>query len=107
MHALAWHVTIGTGVCNVLGRAVEQALDRYLESISASDTLLVPLRDAAAHTGERAEHLAWLIRQGRLPGVKQGRNWHVSIEAVRAYQREVASRSTPRGRPPKERHDTR
>lgn len=94
-------------ICNVLGRAVEQALDRYLESISASDTLLVPLRDAAAHTGERAEHLAWLIRQGRLPGVKQGRNWHVSIEAVRAYQREVASRSTPRGRPPKERHDTR
>lgn len=89
-----------TPIINLLGRAVEQALDRYLESIAAADAAPVLLREAAARTGERAEHLAWLIRQGRLPGVKQGRSWYVHIEAVTRYQAEVADKRIPRGRPP-------
>src|SRR6266545_2532488 len=85
---------------NLIGRAVEQALDRYLESIEASDAIPLPLSEVAERTGERAEHLAWLIRKGRLSAVKRGRRWFATVEAVERYRREVAGREIPRGRPP-------
>lgn len=88
-----------TPICNLIGRAVEQALDRYLESIEASDAIPLPLREVAARTGYRAEHLGWLIRKGRLSAVKRGRCWFASIEAVERYRREVKSYDIPRGRP--------
>lgn len=102
LHGLHQAQTSGnhTPICNLIGRAVEQALDRYLESIEASDAIPLPLSEVAQRTGYRAEHLAWLIRKGRLPAVKRGRNWFATVEAVDRYRQEVEQREMPRGRPP-------
>ena len=102
MHGLHLAQTSGNHmpICNLIGRAVEQALDRYLESIEASDAIPLPLSEVAQRTGYRAEHLGWLIRKGRLPAVKRGRRWFATVEAVEHYRQEVADREVPRGRPP-------
>ncbi len=102
IHGLHQAQTTGnhTPICNLLGRAVEQALDRYLESIEASDAIPLPLAEVAVRTGYRAEHLGWLIRKGRLPAVKRGRRWFASIEAVEQYRQSVEEEEIPRGRPP-------
>jgi hypothetical protein len=102
MHGLHLARTTGnhTPICNLLGRAVEQALDRYLESIEASDAIPLPLSELAARTGYRAEHLAWLVHKSRLPAAKRGRRWFASVEAVERYRQEVEGRAIPRGRPP-------
>lgn len=89
-----------TPICNLIGRSVEQALDRYLESIEASDALPLPLSEVAERTGYRAEHLAWLVRKGRLPAIKRGRRWFATIAAVEHYREEVERQAIPRGRPP-------
>lgn len=89
-------------ICNLIGRAVEQALDRYLESIEASDAIPLKLSELAERTGYGADYLALLIRKGRLPAVKRGRIWHATIEAVEQYRREVEDKQIPRGRPPGE-----
>jgi len=54
----------------------------------------------AKRTGYRAEHLAWLVRKGRLPAVKRGRRWFATIAAGGRYRQEVEDRDIPRGRPP-------
>ena len=87
---------------NVIGRAVEQALDRYLESIEASDAIPLKLSELAERTGYGADYLALLVRKGRLPAVKRGRVWHATVEAVEQYRREVEGKQIPRGRPPGE-----
>lgn len=102
MHGLHLAQTRGnhTPICNLIGRAVEQALDRYIESIEVSDAIPLPLSEVAERTGYRAEHLAWLVRKGRLPAVKRGRRWFATIAAVEQYHQEVKDREIPRGRPP-------
>jgi Fic family protein len=102
MHGLHLAQTTGnhTPIGNLIGRAVEQALVRYLESIVASDAIPLPLSEVAARSGYRAEHLAWLIRKGRLEAVKRGRRWFATIAAVERYRREVEGRAMARGRPP-------
>lgn len=103
MHGLHLAQTTGnhTPICNLVGRAVELALDRYLESIAASDAIPLPLSELAERTGYRAEHLGWLVRKGRLPAVKRGRRWFATVAAVERYRAEVAGQAIPRGRPPK------
>jgi len=54
----------------------------------------------AERTGYRAEHLAWLVRKGRLPAVKRDRRWFTTTAAVKRYRQEVEGRDIPRGRPP-------
>lgn len=102
LHGLHLAQTTGNHmpISNLIGRAVEQALDRYLESIEASDDLPLPLSEVAQRTGYRAEHLAWLVRKGRLAAVKRGRRWFATIAAVERYRQEVEQRAIPRGRPP-------
>ena len=102
MHGLHLAQTRGnhTPICNLIGRAVEQALDRYIESIEASDAIPLPLSEVAERTGYRAEHLAWLVRKGRLGAVKRSRRWFTTTAAVERYRQEVEGRDIPRGRPP-------
>jgi cell filamentation protein, protein adenylyltransferase len=63
IHGLHLAQTSGnhTPICNLISRAVEQALDRYLESIAASDSIPLSLSAVAERTGYRAEHLACLV----------------------------------------------
>ncbi len=46
---------------------------------------LIPLREAAELSGLSHGHLSHLIREGDLWGVKIGRNWVTTREAVREY----------------------
>ncbi len=46
---------------------------------------LIPLREAADMSGLSHGHLSHLIRQKELWGVKIGRNWVTTREAVREY----------------------
>jgi Fic family protein len=92
---------------NLIGRAVEQGLDRYVEAIRrtplAAEAEEQPLALLARQTSHSADYLALLIRKGRLAGTKRGARWYSSLEAVRRYDDEVRRGVYPRGRP---RHDT-
>jgi Fic family protein len=76
-------------IVNLIGRSVEQALDRYLTSILAPESALLPLAALGPLTGYKAEYLSWLIRQGRLPGEKRGKRWYSSREDVERYRQET------------------
>jgi hypothetical protein len=56
---------------------------------------LISLDRAAELSGLTSGHLRLLIRQGDVWGIKVGRNWVTTEEAVREYQ----ARARPRGRP--------
>jgi fido (protein-threonine AMPylation protein) len=92
-------------ILNMIGRAVEQGLDRYVEALRR--TPLAPeadeqlLSDLAPQTEHSADYLALLIRKGRLAGIKRGGRWYSSLEAVRRYDDEVQRGVYPRGRPRK------
>ena len=103
MHGLHQAQTSGSyaPICNLIGRAVEQALDRYLESIEASDAIPLKLSELAERTGYGADYLGWLLRAGRIAGQKRRGRWYTSATAVRRYQQEVAEGAVPRGRPRK------
>ena len=90
-------------LANLIGRAVEQVLDRYLEACAelAPDARAMPLSELAAVTGESAEYLGLLIRKGRLAGEKRDRHWYSTVAAVERYRAAVAAKLAPRGRPRK------
>ena len=61
------------------------------EQITDSDPLedltskLISLADASKISGLSASHLRKLVREGQIKGVKIGRNWLTTEEAVREY----------------------
>jgi Fic family protein len=93
-----------TPLANLVGRAVEQSLDRYLAVCTAApegDYLV--LADLANRTGYAAQHLGWLIRQGRLAAEKRGGRWYSTVDAVNQYTDDVAQGRFPAGRPRQQR----
>ena len=88
---------------NLIGRAVEQVLDRYLEVCGelAQDERALLLSELAQATGESAPYLGLLIRKGRLEGTMRGGRWYSTRAALTRYRDAVATRAVPRGRPPK------
>jgi len=58
---------------------------------------LISLQKAANLCGLTQGHLRLRIRQGEIWGIKIGRNWVTTEQAVREYQ----ARAKPRGRPKK------
>jgi Fic family protein len=88
---------------NLIGRSVESGLDMYLASAKQIQT--DPYRllsELEAVSGLKKAHLGWLIRQGRLEGVKRGGKWYSTVEAIERYKAEVAAEVYPRGRPKEE-----
>jgi Fic family protein len=90
-------------LANLVGRAVEQGLDLYLE---ACERVPVPeeageqlLSELAREFGYSTDYLSLLIRKGRLAGTKRGPRWYSSRAAIERYQREVAQGLVARGRP--------
>ena len=47
--------------------------------------MLIPLREAAKLSGLSAGHLRLLVRQGDIWGMKLGRNWVTTAQAVEEY----------------------
>jgi len=58
---------------------------------------LISLQKAAKLSGLTPGHIRLLIRQDEIWGIKIGRNWVTTEQAVREYQ----ARAKPRGRPKK------
>jgi Fic family protein len=90
-------------LANVIGRAVEQGLDLYLEACErapvqeeADEHLL---GDLAREFGYTSEYLGLLIRKGRIAGTKRGPRWYSTRAAIERYQREIKQGLIPTGRP--------
>ena len=69
--------------------------DREQDNPDVGD--LISLQKAAKLCGLTQGHLRLRIRQGEIWGIKIGRNWVTTEQAVREYQ----ARTKPRGRPKK------
>ena len=46
------------------------------------------------HTQYSPRHIALLIRQGKLPGKKQGKVWLVDLDALKRYEDEMRQAGT-------------
>jgi Fic family protein len=89
-----------TPLANLIGRAVEQGLDRYLAVCAAApESEYLLLADLAQRTGYTAQHLGWLIRQGRLAAEKRRGRWYSTVDAINQYTEDVTEGRFPVGRP--------
>lgn len=87
-------------LANLIGRAVEGGLDLYLEACAAEpDSEYMKLDELAKRTGYAAQHLGWLVRQGRLEAVKRGGRWYSTLAAVERYRADVERGEISKGRP--------
>ncbi|MGB8347682.1 MAG: Fic family protein [Ktedonobacteraceae bacterium] len=84
---------------DIVGLAVEQALDLYLEACVESTSHLLPLNELAPLFNTTVDYLGQLARAGKFEAKKQGQRWYASKEAVQLYFQET--RTQPRGRPRK------
>ena len=82
---------------NLIGFAVEQALDLYLEACVESTAHLLPLHELAPLFSTTVDYLGQLARTGKLEARKRGQHWYASREAVEQYFQEANAQ--PRGRP--------
>lgn len=88
---------------NLIGRAVEQVLNRYLDVCDqlAPDARALLLSELAEKADENAAYLGLLIRKRRLEGTMRGGRWYSTQAALARYRAAVVARTVPRGRPPK------
>ncbi len=88
---------------NLIGRAVEQGLDLYLDACDraplSEDAEEQPLAELARAFGYTTDYLALLIRKGRLAATKRGARWYSTRAAIERYRSEVATGMVPTGRP--------
>jgi Fic family protein len=91
-----------TPLINLIGLAVEQALDLYLEACAESTVHLLPLPELALMFETTVDYLGLLARQGKFEAKKRGQHWYASQEAVQRYFQEAREQS--RGRPHKQPH---
>jgi Fic family protein len=90
-------------IANLIGRAVEQGLDLYLD---ACERAPVPeeegeqlLAELAREFGYTTDYLSLLIRKGRIAATKRGPRWYSTRAAIERYRREVEQGAVPTGRP--------
>ena len=71
-----------------IAQAVERSLDLYIRAIESStkENSLVSLSKIAPQTKYSAEYLGLLVRTGKVAGVKDGRNWKTSLDAIEQYE---------------------
>jgi Fic family protein len=90
-------------LANMIGRAVEQGLDLYLEACDRAPepegAEEQPLAELAREFGYTTDYLALLIRKGRLAATKRGPRWYSTRAAIERYRGEVATGAVPTGRP--------
>ncbi|MCW1930255.1 MAG: Fic family protein [Candidatus Kerfeldbacteria bacterium] len=72
-----------------IAQAIERSLDLYLKVLTPSHQpreKFYPLSEIAPKTPYSAKYLNLLLRQGKLEGHKEGRDWVVSKEAIERYR---------------------
>jgi Fic family protein len=84
---------------DLVGLAVEQGLDLYLEACVASTAHLLPMKELAPLFNTTVDYLGQLARAGKFEAKKRGQYWYASKEAVQQYFQEA--NGEPRGRPGK------
>ncbi len=77
-------------IINLVGRAVEQGLDLYLEAIDTSKSALLPLAELAAEFGYEANYLGRLARSSALGATKRGGRWYARRQDILDYQARIA-----------------
>ncbi len=82
---------------DLVGLAVEQALDLYLEACVKSTADLLPVKELAPLFNTTVDYLGQLARTGKFEAKKRGQYWYASKEAVQRYFQEVGAQR--RGRP--------
>jgi Fic family protein len=82
---------------DLVGLAVEQTLDLYLEACVESTAHLLSLKELAALFNTTVDYLGQLARQGKFEAKKRAQYWYASQEAVQHYFQEANDQ--PRGRP--------
>src|SRR5450432_4731938 len=82
---------------NLIGLAVENALDLYLEACIESTTHLLPLKELAPLFNTTVDYLGQLARAGKFAAKKRGQYWYASKDAIQQYFQEATDQ--PRGRP--------
>jgi len=82
---------------DLIGLAVEQTLDLYLEACVESSAHLLPLKELAPLFNTTVDYLGQLARAGKFAARKRGQYWYASKEAVQQYFQEANDQ--PRGRP--------
>jgi Fic family protein len=88
-----------SSLVDLVGLAVEQALDLYLEACVESTAHLLPMQELAPLFNTTVDYLGQLARAGKFEARKQGQYWYASKEAVQQYFQEADAQ--PRGRPRK------
>ena len=78
-----------------VSQAVERSLDLYIRAIknSTKENTLLSLSKIAPQTKYDAEYLGFLIRTGKVAGVKEGRNWKTSLDAIQRYEMNLVRKS--------------
>jgi Fic family protein len=85
-------------IVNLIGQAVEDGLDFYLDACAATpDEQYQPLSELALTYGYDVNYLGLLARQGKLEARKWNRRWHSTPAALLRYKEEA--QAEPRGRP--------
>ncbi len=71
-----------------IAQAVERSLDLYIRAIqnSTKENTLLSLSKIAPQTKYSLEYLSLLVRSGKIAGVKDGRNWKTSLDAIERYE---------------------
>ena len=93
------HARLGdyTPLIDLIGLAVERALDLYLEACVESTTHLLSMKELAPLFDTSVDYLGQLARSGKFAAKKHGQYWYASKEAVQHYFQEVSEQA--RGRP--------
>ncbi len=91
------HLGDYTPLVNLVGLAVERALDLYLEACVESTTHLFPLNQLAPVFNTSVDYLGQLARTGKFEAKKRGQHWYASKDAIHRYFQEA--KEQPRGRP--------
>jgi Fic family protein len=81
---------------NLVGLAVEQSMDRYLEAHQIATVQLQPLKELAQLFDLDNNYLGQLARLGKIEATRKGSFWYSSQKAVETYLHEVQMQ--PRGR---------
>jgi Fic family protein len=83
------------GLILFISQAVERSLDLYIRAIknSTKENTLLFLSKIAPQTRYDAEYLGLLVRTGKVAGVKEGRNWKTSLDAVQRYEMNLIRKS--------------
>ncbi len=78
-----------------ISQAVERSLDLYIKAIknSTKENTLISLSKIAPQTKYDAEYLGLLVRIGKVAGVKEGRNWKTSLDAIQRYEMNLVRKS--------------